>query len=124
VSQAELYVSSAQLNWTVTLLPYVLENTLLLVLLFRSLIFFSSSFLLTSLISPALASHLLYSHLYTPIAPSSLFSSPMRLSSSLVGLLAPLLVHAQSGWEGVGTWSSGNGAVLTGPVRPQLLSLP
>jgi hypothetical protein len=30
-----------------------------------------------------------------------------------------LFVAAQAGWEGVGTWSTGNGMVLTGPVsRP------
>lgn len=27
-----------------------------------------------------------------------------------------LFVAAQAGWEGVGTWSTGNGNVLTGPV--------
>ncbi|GAA5875491.1 hypothetical protein JCM8547_001681 [Rhodosporidiobolus lusitaniae] len=47
-------------------------------------------------------------------SPRALVSS---LASALVGglvLSRNALVNAQSGWEGVGTWSTGNGAVLTG----------
>lgn len=35
-----------------------------------------------------------------------------RMTSTNLGLF----VAAQQGWEGVGTWSTGNGMVLTGPV--------
>ncbi|GAA5829420.1 hypothetical protein JCM11251_005042 [Rhodosporidiobolus azoricus] len=37
------------------------------------------------------------------------------LCSALCVLISSAAVLAQSGWEGVGTWSTGNGAVLTGP---------